>query len=172
MSAPPHSSKRVKLSENFYLDEFTRSEAAARAGIEIVVDEGSDIHLALKRLCRNVLQPLRDVIGPITIWSGYRPDTVNRLVGGSFLSQHRFGQAADIVAAGLTPLDVCLKIESMRLPFDQLIHEFGGWCHVSVPAAGIKPRRETLTAYKAGPDEATLYPKGLHSMATMKNLYG
>jgi len=168
----PSSSKRIKLSENFYLDEFTRSEAAARAGIEIVVEEGSDINLALMRLCRNVLQPLRDVLGPITIWSGYRPDTVNRLVGGSATSQHRFGQAADIVVHGTTPLDVCLMIEDMRLPFDQLIHEFGGWCHVSVPAAGLKPRRETLTAYKGGPEEATLYPHGLHSMAAMKNLYG
>ncbi len=146
MGTPPPSSNRIRLSENFYLDEFTRSENAARAGIEIVVEDGSDVYLALKRLCRTILQPLRDAVGPITIWSGYRPDTVNRLVGGSLTSQHRFGQAADTIVAGLTPLEVCQAIDQMGLPFDQLIHEYGQWSHVSIPAAGSRPRREMLTA--------------------------
>ncbi len=171
MSTIPPSSKRIRLSDNFYLDEFTRSENAARAGIEIVVEEGSYVYLALKRLCGDILQPLRDVTGPITIWSGYRPDTVNKLVGGSLTSQHRFGQAADIVVVGLTPLEVCQEIEQFGLPFDQLIHEYGQWSHVSIPAPGQKQRRETLTAYKPGPDEATLYPRGLHSMASMQAQY-
>ena len=172
MRTTPPSSKRLRLSENFYLDEFTRSETAARFGIEITVKKGSDIWLSLERLCRTVLQPLRDEVGPVTILSGYRPDTVNSLVGGSPTSQHRFGQAADIVVADMTPLEVCQAISWFSLPFDELIHEYGHWCHVSVTSSARVPRGQMMTAYKAGPDRPTLYPSGLHTMSALRKRYG
>jgi hypothetical protein len=147
----------VQLSRSFWLHEFLRSETAARMGREIVADD--DIVQSLKALCVNVLQPLRDEIGAtITISSGYRPDWLNQKIGGSKTSQHMKGEAADIVAAGYTPLLLCEEIVRLKLKFDQLIYEFGptGWTHVSCAPS---PRKSILTARSVG--GKTIYLKGL-----------
>ena len=46
--------------------------------------------------CYQLLEPARQVVGPIIINSGFRNETVNRRVGGVINSQHLIGQAADI----------------------------------------------------------------------------
>ena len=46
--------------------------------------------------CLMLLEPARQVVGPIIINSGYRNPRVNALVGGVKNSQHLLGQAADI----------------------------------------------------------------------------
>lgn len=85
----------------------------------------------LKYLALNILQPLRDAIGPVKVTSGFRSPAVNAQVGGSPHSQHLQGMAADIVSlAGWTPEEVSRVIIDLGLPFDQLIFE-GGWVHVS-----------------------------------------
>ena len=98
---------RIKLSPNFYLDEFTRSQVAVRHDITISVEPDSLVLENLRRLCVNVLQPLREALGPVHVTSGYRPLAVNILVGGSSRSQHIDGLAADIVVSGYTPFEVC-----------------------------------------------------------------
>lgn len=95
-------------------------------------------------LAQAILQPLRDHVGvPVNVSSGYRSGAVNRAVGGAKNSQHRLGQAADFVVAGMSPREVCEIIISLQLPFDQLIQEHGRWVHVSI---SLKPRRQVLTA--------------------------
>lgn len=141
---------RTQLSDNFYLDEFTRSQTAARRGIDMAVEPFGVVYFNLRRLCRRVLQPLRDALGPVHITSGYRPPKLNRLIGGSATSQHQYGQAADIVATGHTPLEVATWLREHVTGYDQLIHEFGEWVHVSVPSAALPTpaRMERLTAIK------------------------
>lgn len=147
----------MKLSKDFSLHEFTRSEAASRHGREIVPDAA--VTEALRKLCVNVLQPLRDATTPITITSGYRPAWLNKLIGGSKTSQHMKGEAADIVAAGYSPRDLCQMIVDLRLPFDQVINEFDRWTHVSFNA---QPRGQVLTArFKNG---GTVYSPGLDAV--------
>ena len=46
--------------------------------------------------CHLLLEPARQIVGPIIINSGFRNETVNRRVGGVKNSQHLLGQAADI----------------------------------------------------------------------------
>ena len=46
--------------------------------------------------CHLLLEPARQIVGPIIINSGYRSEAVNRKVGGVPKSQHLIGQAADI----------------------------------------------------------------------------
>ena len=46
--------------------------------------------------CIMLLEPARQVVGPIIINSGFRNSRVNRMVGGVANSQHLIGQAADI----------------------------------------------------------------------------
>jgi hypothetical protein len=147
----------MKLSKDFLLHEFTRSQTAARLGREIVpsvMETG-----ALAQLCIHVLQPLRDAIGvTITITSGLRPAWLNPLIGGSKTSQHINGEAADIVAQGFTPLALCEEVINLKLPFDQLIYEFGanGWTHVSYTD---RHRGKVLTAQSIG--GKTQYLEGL-----------
>lgn len=148
----------IQLSKNFWLREFLRSETAARMGRAIVP---TDEHVAnLRLLCENVLQPIHDALNrAITITSGLRPQWLNLAVGGSLTSEHLYGRAADFVIAGYTPYAATIAISGLRLPWNQLIHEFGQWTHVSVPAAGQQPRREIKTArFAAGRVE---YPSGV-----------
>lgn len=139
---------RTRLSHNFYLDEFTRSDTAEQHGLAIVVEPGSEVERNIQRLVDTVLQPLRDALGPVTITSGYRPRKLNLLIGGSPTSQHQYGKAADIVVPGYTPQQVAEWIRDNIGGYDQLIHEFGRWVHVSVPADNTAPRNECLTAAK------------------------
>lgn len=150
----------MKLSPHFNLAEFTRSQTAARQGRPIVVDEGSPVFNQIRYLCNEVLEPIRELLGcPVQISSGFRPDWLNRLVGGSPNSQHLHGLAADIVVPGYTPMEVCRLIRDSKVPFDQLILEFDEWTHVSAAVPGKRPRREMLTARSEG--GRTSYLKGL-----------
>lgn len=151
----------MKLTDNFYLYEFLRSQTAARH--EIKMDPPIEVVDNLRRLCVDILQPLRDVIGlSITISSGYRPPELNRLIGGSTTSAHPYGRAADIIINGMTPLDVAKTIRGMELPYDQVIHEFGQWVHTGIPDEEIDARLQELTAYKQ--DGKTRYDLGLRSV--------
>ena len=141
----------MKLSNNFYLDEFIISQVAERHGYTNEPNEKQIENLRL--LCVNVLQPLREIIAvPVFINSGFRSFDVNAAVGGKFNSQHLEGKAADFVVPSMNLVDV-FNIILQKLSFDQLIYEFGnqprldrrveaGWIHVSWN--GEKNRNEVL----------------------------
>ena len=151
----------MKLTDNFYLYEFLRSQTAARHNI--TMDPPIEVIDNLRRLCVDVLQPLRDTIGlSITVSSGYRPPKLNGLIGGSTNSAHMDGRAADIIVNGETPLEVAQTIRDMELPYDQVIHEFGQWVHVGIPREEDNARLQELTAYKQG--GRTRYDLGLRSV--------
>lgn len=142
----------MKLSEHFSRAEFERSDRAARLGIpNTMTPEALE---NAKRLCRDVLEPLRAALGrPIRITSGYRSDELNAATpGSSKTSAHREGRAVDIVVEGLTNADVMAALLRSTIPFDQAIDEGvdrGGkwvfWVHVQVARGGQRPRRERLT---------------------------
>lgn len=150
----------MKLSSNFELDEFLRSETAARMG-RLITDPPQEVIDNLAELCINILEPARSLCGnrAVTPLSGYRPRWLNHLVGGANDSDHILGGAADIRVFGLTPLEVCTTIAHSDLPFRQLILEFGAWTHISKPRNGEVPRREVLTAKKVG--GRTIYEQGI-----------
>lgn len=119
----------MKLTEHFTLEEMTASEDAARNGLKNTPSDAAIQNL--KILCRNVLEPLRLIVKkPVIVHSGYRSKKVNEAIGGATNSQHMKGQAADFIVPGMTVEEV-FKIVADRLPFDQLIEEFGEWVHVS-----------------------------------------
>ena len=85
----------IQLSEHFSLSEFTKSITAERLGIDN--KPGYEQVLAMRNLCREVLEPLRQHYGqPIRITSGYRCEELNSAVGGVRRSQHMLGEAADL----------------------------------------------------------------------------
>jgi zinc D-Ala-D-Ala carboxypeptidase len=134
----------VNLSQHFTLEEMTFSQIAARLGVK---NNPSYVQAeALKMLCVNVLEPLRNYINlPIVVDSGFRNDRVNELVGGDPHSQHLRGEAADTRVKGMAVRLVVSTIRKMKLPFDQLIDEFEQWTHVS-HCADRKNRGEVFTA--------------------------
>jgi len=119
----------VKLTEHFDLDELTRSDYASRMGID---NTPSELQIAnLKALCENVLEPLEVIVKkPLTIQSGFRNTEVNKGIGGASSSQHLEGKAVDITCKGMT-VDELFEIASKYVPYDQIIHEFGRWVHIS-----------------------------------------
>ncbi len=136
--------------------EMVRSNTATRKEIDNTPNPVAEENL--RNLCKFVLQPLRDHLGvPIRINSGYRCSELNEEIGGSKNSQHMEGRAADIDVPGYTPLEVANAIVELGLPFDQLIHEFRSWVHVSYD--DDRDRRAQLTALKV--NGKTQYINGL-----------
>ena len=136
----------MKLSANFALEEFLRSQTATRQNIDMTPSK--EVIRNLTDLCESILQPLRDNLGPIVISSGYRPIQLNKAIGGSKTSVHIDGRAADFRVLGMSPYDVCVYIRDEKLPYDQNILEFppNGWIHAGIAEY---PRGEDLTAYKS-----------------------
>lgn len=152
----------MKISKNFSLEEFLVSQTAIRHGKEIVATDVVKENLI--RLVETCLQPIRDEFNkPLVITSGYRPEWLNVMIGGSKTSAHMDGRAADFIVVGLHTFDAATRISEMELPFDQLIHEFpdspAPWIHLGIAKINIEPRKELLTAEKiAG---MTMYQKGI-----------
>ena len=86
-------SKNIQLSENFTLFEFLDSSSAIRLKLHQYQEQITEKDvLNLKRLCENILQPLRDYSKePIIISSGYRSPQLNRAIGGAKQSDHMTG---------------------------------------------------------------------------------
>lgn len=138
-----------RLSRYFTLDEMTLSETAVRYGIANI--PGPDELANLRQLCAR-LDQVRELLGhPVIIKSGYRSKALNRAVNGSRNSAHVFGLAADIRCPDFgSPLAVCRAIAGSGIEFDQVIHEFGRWCHLGLAKPGFKPRRQLLTINDSG----------------------
>lgn len=119
----------MKISDNFYLKEFTRSATAKRIGIDNTPDE--KVISNIKTLVNKLLQPIRDRIGTtVTINSGFRCETLNSILGGSKNSQHIDGNAGDI-DSNVIDLKELYKIIIEEFEFDKIIFEFGEWIHIS-----------------------------------------
>lgn len=122
----------------FTIAEFVKSDTADRRAIDNRLPK--ELLPNVQALVDNVLDPLREAYGkPITVTSGYRCEALNKAVGGSKTSDHMKGCAVDIVGTPNTKMEnkrLFNLIQSLNLPFDQLIWEKGNsigpdWVHVS-----------------------------------------
>ncbi len=118
-----------------------------RTGIDNVAPE--EARENLRRLCYEILDPVRRIVGPIRVNSGYRSLAVNTKVGGSRTSAHMKGCAADIVpmASDWTPDRLAQLIAAGDYPFDQLILYESGFVHVGQSRT---PRRQLLYSPRSG----------------------
>lgn len=152
--------KALHLTPHFTLAELIASEYAQRHGINNVPVEPSitgNLHVLASGLerCRAVLG------APMVITSGYRNPEVNAAVGGSQHSAHMRGLAADFKVPGLTPLEVCRKLNEAfgAIGYEQIIQE-GTWTHIAFPEGNRDPSGEVLTAHFS-PGRRPTYTKGL-----------
>lgn len=141
----------MKLSKNFTLQEMVHSYTAVKKGL---LNEPNEAQIEnIRILCENVLQPLRDALGPIYISSGFRSVELNRAIGGSSSSQHcALKGAASDIDIGKRNAEVFNYIKE-NLEWDQMIWEFGddenpSWVHVSYNEG--HNRKQILKAIKQG----------------------
>ena len=153
----------MRLSTNFTLAEFTKSQTATRKGLDNT--PGEEHLVNAKELFENVVQKVRENFGVTVINSGYRGPALNEAVGGSSNSQHCKGEAVDIECPGTANETVAQWIAD-NLEFDQLILEFAekgipdaGWVHVSYVSEGN--RKQILTALRDPATRKTVYLAGL-----------
>ena len=141
----------MKLTENFSLNELTKSQTAERKGIDNT--PSAEHQENLKSLCEMVLQPIRDHFGQVvSISSGYRSPELCVAIGSSTKSQHASGCAADFEIFGVSNKELADWIDQ-NLDYDQLILEYwkesdpnSGWIHCSFNTQGN--RKQYLRAYK------------------------
>lgn len=126
-----------KLSENFDLEEFTRSDKTKELGI--TNEPGEKELAALRELVSRTIQPLRDKLGvPIHVNSGYRCPELNKAVGGVPTSQHQKGEAADLSIDGKAS-DILEALENNNIPFDQaILYRKQNFLHVSLKLDGVQ----------------------------------
>ena len=139
----------MRLSKNFTLSEITKSNTAKRLGIDNAPNQE---HLNnMQILVRDLIQPMRNALGPIRISSGYRSPVLNRAIGGSTKSQHCKGQALDLQF--WSKGEMCNKkiydwVLKEGIEFDQMINEFDfAWIHISLRPDNAN-RKVVLEAYK------------------------
>ncbi len=147
----------MKLSANFTLEELLQSDTADREQLNNT-EYSPEVLVNLTRLATQVLQPLRDKVGPVQITSGYRCEALNKAVGGAENSAHLYGLAADIVPADPTQLLQTLPqfLEGILLnnaPVRQVLWELDRqgrqWLHVEIPPVGATPR-QSFKSQRAG----------------------
>jgi len=154
----------MKLTNNFTLEELTKSETALRHNLDNTPTD--DIVANLRILAEKVLQPVREHYAKgVKVNSGYRAPEVNAAVGGSRTSDHTRGMAADIEIPGLPNAELAQWIEA-NLEYTQVILEFytqgvpdSGWVHVSYDPKNLK--KQSLTAVKR--EGKTVYLPGLQA---------
>ena len=146
----------MMISAHFALDEFELSDTAVRHGIDNRIPD--NLLPNIKRLVGAMEQARHVLWGhPISISSGYRCKALNALVRGSETSHHMRARAVDFTCPGYgTPLQICKHLEDSGIKFEQLIHEFGRWVHLSVPEEGRQARGQILTIDKHGTREGLL----------------
>ncbi len=68
----------MRLSPNFFMRDFLHSEVASFHGLPNIPDDPDLAIAAGRKLCQELLEPLRGALGRISIRSAYRTPDVNR----------------------------------------------------------------------------------------------
>ena len=140
----------MNLTRNFSLQELIKSDTAIRKGIDN--NPNADQVEKLKKLCENVLQPVRDHFGRVKVTSGFRSPELCVAIGSSVNSQHAKAEACDFEVLGVDNAEVADWVYK-NCQTDQLILEFytpgepqSGWIHASW--VEFQPRAQYLRAYR------------------------
>lgn len=153
-----------KISEFLTYGDCIKSEYAIRKGLNNTPN--ADQIQNLMHLGKFIYDPLCEYFGrKIPITSAFRSEKVNKGIGGASSSQHVMGQAIDLDLDG-SNRQIFDAIRTLKLPFDQLIWEFGtadepSWVHVSY---SNRHRKKMLKAVKIhnGKNMVTKYQNYLY----------
>jgi hypothetical protein len=148
----------LQITKHFSLREMTRSAKGQELGLKN--DPPPELMPNILKICERLEQVRAHYGKPITVRSCYRSPEVNKAVGGSKTSAHRFGLAADFLVDGVANIDVARWCRDNIADYDQIIYEFGptGWVHMGFTVTS-QPRKQLLSAVKQG--GKTVYKQGL-----------
>ena len=133
----------MQLSDHFSLAEATFSETAARLGVS---NQPSTLQLENMKHAAQQLEKVRELTGSLKVNSWLRLPAVNAAVpGSSGKSSHMDGFAIDVSCAAHTPYALCQLVKKAGIKFDQMIHEYGRWMHISFAP---EMRQQELTIFK------------------------
>jgi hypothetical protein len=132
----------MQLSDHFSLDEATYSETAIRLNIDNLPNPQQFENM---KKAAGHLEEVRNVTGALRVNSWLRLPDVNVAVGGSKVSSHMDGWAIDCSSTTHTPYELCQLVLKAGIKFDQMIHEYGRWMHISFAP---EMRQQELTIYK------------------------
>lgn len=126
------------MTPHFSIEELTRTETGL-PNMPATLDEISNL-----KTTAAMMEHVRLMLAePVIVTSAFRSEEVNKKVGGSLTSSHRFGYAVDFKTRNKTPWQIVLILSNSWLFFDQLINEQEkGIVHISFAP---QYRREVLT---------------------------
>lgn len=134
----------MKLSKHFSLDEAIFSETAARVGLTNIPSQ--EVQLNMMKAAQFLEQFREHINKPINITSWYRSQELNELIpGSSKTSAHVTGLAIDCNVLGISPCMLCKLASEFFKEYDQIIHEYGRWMHISFDT---RNRKQNLTIFK------------------------
>jgi zinc D-Ala-D-Ala carboxypeptidase len=121
----------TQLSEHFALEEMTVSAGHP----ELVEPIPHHLMPNVERLATEILEPIRRLWHPMRVLSCYRPDKLNRAVGGSPTSQHREAGAADIQTQNERGLFMSMIQRPNKFPTGQVIgYPRQHFVHIALPS--------------------------------------
>ena len=123
----------MNLSEHFTLEELaiTSHKNLAKGNLEYA----KKYSWKLQTLAKYILEPCRELCGPLIVNSGCRCPELNTKVGGNAKSQHCLCEAADLTPTKMSVKEAFDKIRNSGVPYGQLILETVGgktWIHISL----------------------------------------
>jgi zinc D-Ala-D-Ala carboxypeptidase len=142
---------RAYITEHFQVGELFGTQHREPEIVAAQENPPDQIRVNVSWFCRSLLEPVRAVVGPLRISSGYRCPLLNAVIGGSQTSAHLAGRAADCNPRDLDLVDAYESLATANLwALDQLILEFGRWIHVGAAAPGQRVRHELLMIWDPG----------------------
>lgn len=172
-------SPRSRISPHFRLHELTRSEVAARHGIDNSFPSDDELRAAVY-LVREVLEPIREEFGAFSPNSVFRSQALERALKSKpstwiSTSQHTKGEACDVEIPGRSTLALAEWARDNLPAYDQIICECydeakgpnSGWVHISLvaPERGVN-RRDLLSYIKDPVTGRMIYVQGLRGSRT------
>jgi hypothetical protein len=120
----------MNISLHFTLDDALRSPIANRLGID---NKPNDVQLQNIKMAARSLEQVEYILCKLLIInSWFRTPALNYAIHGAQDSAHLHGFAIDFLCPVYdTTFIVANRIRTSHIKYDKLIHEFGGWVHIS-----------------------------------------
>jgi hypothetical protein len=118
-------------------EHFSWAETAVSAGHpELVKPVPENLKANVIKLATTVLEPIRQVWHEMQVLSWYRSEELNKAIGGSPTSQHRFAEAADITTRNVRGLFTVMYGCVKKYPTGQVIaYPKQNFIHMALPSA-------------------------------------
>lgn len=138
--------KEEKLTPHFSFKELTRTDEHELQ--EKNRDKALEFRPKLQKLAE-FAEGVRAILNcPMIITSGFRCEELNKKVGGSPTSQHRFAEAIDFIPKTMSAFEAYTRILISGISYGQMILEKRGQGHLIHISLGSK--RQKLYSPKGG----------------------